>query len=206
MTPSQEYAEKASQEYAEKLAEDPSQFYDDEAEEKTGPNVTPKATKATAKAIAKSAEKAAAQAAHDKKVADIKALMTPEQLAMLLAAARTERMPHGEQAKIHKDNLTKAMANIEETMNDIKTKHDGKFFELHMLMLFCDEWKQSLLDVDEVDKFTKWLGTGDTKTNLGLSKKGGKAILSIAPSPNVSRGVTPGFDFSINEDAGAGAD
>ena len=190
----------------------------DKPKEKADQNVTPKAvkktTKATAKANAKSAEKAAAQAADDEEVAKIRALMTPEQIAKLLAADRAQQralaVPRGEQTKIHKGNLDQAMVNIEETMEYIKAKHDGKYFELHMLMLYCDEWKQVPFDADEdFDKFTKWLGTGDTKTNLGLSKKGGKAAPSASPSiagsKSVSRGVTPFVNEDEDEEAGAGA-
>jgi hypothetical protein len=56
------------------------------------------------------------------------------------------------------------LSNIEETMEYIKNKHDGKYFEVYMLMLYCDEWKQIPLDEeDDFSKFTKWLGDGDTK-------------------------------------------
>ena len=51
MTPSQEYAEKASQEYAEKLAEDPSFLHDDEPEE----------SNAAGKAAMKAADKSGAR-------------------------------------------------------------------------------------------------------------------------------------------------
>ncbi len=62
-----------------------------------------------------------------------------------------------------------------------------------MLMLYSDESKQVPFDADEdFDKFTKWLGTGDTKTTLGLSKKGGKTVPSVRlrlPVRNLCRGV-----------------
>ncbi len=74
-----------------------------------------------------------------------------------------------------------------------------------MLMLYCDEWKQIPLDEeDDFSKFTKWLGDGDTKANLGLSKKGGKSV-GVTPSPagskTVSRAASVALvDQSIDED------
>jgi hypothetical protein len=110
-------------------------------------------------------------------------------------------MARGERIKIHQVNLDEAMNNIEDTMEYIKKKHDGKYFELHMLMLYCDEWKQIPLDeVEDFDKFTKWLGNGDTKANLGLSKKGGKNV-GVTPSPAGSKTVSRAASVALVDDS-----
>jgi hypothetical protein len=182
---------------------------DDSEEEEAGQNITPKTAAKTTTKTKNSAQKAAEKEVEDKKremraVIDAKmaAVLTLEEMefrAQEKALAKKLRGPQTS-SKTHQTNLDEAKVAIEETKKYIKTKHDGKYYELHLLMLYCDEWKQVPPHADEeFKKFTTWLTK--QKEALGLTKKNVGVTPSPVGSKTVSRAasVAP-VDESIEEE------
>ena len=177
---------------------------DDEAGE-AGTNIGPKAAaKTTAK---KAAEKETEDKMCDTIDAKMAAFLTPEEMefrakeeaAKEKALAKKLRGPQTS-SKTHQANLDEAKAAIAETKKYIKDKHDGKYYDLHLLMLYCDEWKQVPHDADEeFRKFTTWLTK--QKEALGLTKKNVGVTPSPAGSKTTSRAASVALvDESIEED------
>jgi hypothetical protein len=187
---------------------------DDSEEEEAGQNITPKTAAKTTTKTKNSAQKAAEKEAEDKKRemraaidAKMAAVLTLEEMEFRAqeeadkekALAKKLRGPQTS-SKTHQTNLDEAKVAIEETKKYIKTKHDGKYYELHLLMLYCDEWKQVPPHADEeFKKFTTWLTK--QKEALGLTKKNVGVTPSPAGSKTVSRAasVAP-VDESIEEE------
>ena len=100
----------------------------DELEEKAGQNVTPKTTKANVK----SGEKAATQAAHDKEVAAIKAMLTPEQQATMLAHYKAQQTVSISRVKYDHEttmkNLVKNTAPVYALMETHKADYDAAYY------------------------------------------------------------------------------
>ena len=197
MTPSQEYAEKASQEYAEKLAEDPSQFYDDEPEE----------SKAAAKAAKKAADvKVAVQAAAGAGADNEEESDLVKQLRAELAAksAKKQRAPKG----LYQSQCVDTMKKIKPTLKYILDTHKDQHRELYMIGLFVKDYPDAVPENDDHDAYKRWLT--DNKESIGLKKQTRKSTGADNVSMTSSMALS---DMTINDDedesndvgAGAGA-
>ena len=194
MTPSQEYAEKASQEYAEKLAEDPSQFYDDEPEE----------SKAAAKAAKKAADvKVAVQAAAGAGADNEEESDLVKQLRAELAAksAKKQRAPKG----LYQSQCVDTMKKIKPTLKYILDTHKDQHRELYMIGLFVKDYTDAVPESDDHDAYKRWLT--DNKEFIGLKKQTRKSTgadnVSMTSSMALSD-MTLNDDEDESEDAGAG--
>ena len=197
MTPSQEYAEKASQEYAEKLAEDPSQFYDDEPEE----------SKAAAKAAKKAADvKVAVQAAagagaDNEEESDLVKQLRAELAAANAKSAKKQRAPKG----LYQSQCVDTMKKIKPTLKYILDTHKDQHRELYMIGLFVKDYTDAVPESDDHDAYKRWLT--DNKEFIGLKKQTRKSIgadnVSMTSSMALSD-MTLNDDEDESEDAGAG--
>jgi len=199
MTPSQEYAEKASQEYAEKLAEDPSQFYDDEPEE----------SKAAAKAAKKAADvKVAVQAAAGAGADNEEESDLVKQLRAELAAANAKSAKKRAPKGLYKTKCDDALKNIKPTIKYIFDKHKDEHLDLYLLGLYVKQFENRLTEDDDHDGFKKWLT--DNKESIGLKKQTrksgvGSTNVSVALGDLTIDQDTIDDDEDEDEDAGAGA-
>ena len=168
------------------------------------------ATKAAAKVAKKADEKADEKAAHDKMVAAVKAKLTPEEKAILLADYMSQqpapsplsRTTYNHETK--QKNLVKNTASVRVQMEKLKDDYEC----VHYMGALCDYWK-TLIPLDHVQKNEHTCFINYFKKERHLYGLPLYAPASPAGSKNVSRGVTPSGDLSINEDeteeAGAGA-
>ena len=197
MTPSQEYAEKASQEYAEKLAEDPSQFYDDEPEE----------SKAAAKAAKKAADvKVVVQAAGGAGADNEEESDLVKQFRAELAAANSKSAKKRAPKGLYKTKCDDALKNIKPTIKYIFDKHKDEHLDLYLLGLYIKDFENRLTEDDDHDGFKKWLT--DNKESIGLKKQTRKSIgadnVSMTSSMALSD-MTINDDDDESDDVGAGA-
>ena len=196
MTPSQEYAEKASQEYAEKLAEDPSQFYDDEPEE----------SKAAAKAAKKAADvKVAVQAAAGAGADNEEESDLVKQLRAELAAANSKSAKKRAPKGLYQSQCVDTMKKIKPTLKYILDTHKDQHRELYMIGLFVKDYTDAVPESDDHDAYKRWLT--DNKEFIGLKKQTRKSTgadnVSMTSSMALSD-MTLNDDEDESEDAGAG--
>ena len=141
--------------------------------------------------------------AHDKMVSDVKAKLSPEEKAILLAdymAQQPAPSPLSRTTYDHEGkqkNLVKNTVSVRVEMEKLKDDYEC----VHYMGALCDYWK-TLIPLDHVQKneHTCFINYFKKERNLyGLP-------LYVPASPgskNVSRGVTPGVNE--DEEAGAGA-
>ena len=206
MTPSQEYDEKASQEYAEKLAEDPSQFYDDEPEESKAAAkaaVNAAAGKVAVQAGA-GADVAAQTAPTQKEIDAFLARMTPEDKNRVLVAhgvspaAKKQRAPKG----LYQTQCVDVMKKIKPSLKYILDKHKEQHRELYMLGLFVKDYTDAAPESDDHDAYKRWLT--DNKESIGLKKQTRKSTGADNVSTMTLSDMTINDDEDESEDAGAG--
>ena len=204
--------EKGTAEYYEAVADEPSDFIDDEPEEgkavaKAAVNAAVgKVTKKAADVKEKNFQDAIAEkAAHDKAVADVKAKLTTEEKAILLAdymaqqptpSPLSRRSDYDHETK--QKNLVKDTAPVRVQMEKLKDDYEC----VHYMGALCDYWKSLMpLDRTQTNEHVAFLRHFKKDRHLyGLPE-----VIPASPgSKNVSRGVTP----FVNEDeeAGTGAD
>ena len=194
MTPSQEYAEKASQEYAEKLAEDPSQFYDDEPEE----------SKAAAKAAKKAADvKVAVQVAAGAGADNEEESDLVKQLRAELAAANSKSAKKRAPKGLYKTKCDDALKNIKPTIKYIFDKHKDEHLDLYLLGLYIKDFENRLTEDDDHDGFKKCLT--DNKESIGLKNQTRKSIGVDNVSTMTLSDMTINDDEDESDDVGAGA-
>jgi chemotaxis protein histidine kinase CheA len=170
----------------------------------------PEESKAAAKAAKKAADSKVAKkadekddekAAHDKAVADVKAKLTTEEKAILLAdymAQQPTQSPLSRTTYDHETkqkNLVKNTAPVRVQMEKLKDDYEC----VHYMGALCDYWKSLMpLDRAQANEHTCFINYFKKERHLfGLP-------LYVPASPgskNVSRGVTP----FVNEDEEAGA-
>ena len=164
------------------------------------------AVKAAAGKVAKKAdEKADEKATHDKAVADVKAKLTTEEKAILLAdymAQQPTPSPLSRTTYNHEDNqknLVKNTASVRVEMEKLKDDYEC----VHYMGALCDYWKTLIpLDHAQKNEHTCFINYFKKERHLyGLP-------LFVPASPvskNVSRGSTPFVKEAEEAGAGAGA-
>ena len=163
------------------------------------------AVKAAAGKVAKKAdEKAAEKAAHDKAVADVKAKLTTEEKAILLAdymaqqptpSPLSRRSDYDHETK--QKNLVKNTAPVRALMETLKDDYEC----VHFMGSLCDYWKTLMpLDHAQKNEHTCFINYFKKERHLyGLP-----LFMPASPgSKNVSRGVTPGINEDEEDVAGA---
>ena len=183
-----------SQEYAEKLAEDPSQFYDDEPEE----------SKAAAKAAKKAADvKVAVQAAAGAGADNEEESDLVKQLRAEFAAANAKSAKKRAPKGLYKTKCDDALKNIKPTIKYIFDKHKDEHLDLYLLGLYIKDFENRLTEDDDHDGFKKWLT--DNKESIGLKKQTRKSIGADNVSTMTLSDMTINDDEDESDDVGAGA-
>jgi hypothetical protein len=205
---------KGTQEYAEAVADEPSDFIDDEHEESKTATVNAADTKVAKKAKdAKEenfqttlTEKVVVETAQ-KEIDDFVAKMKPDQQTRMIVVmgvvdvSSTVTSPLSRTNYDHETkqkNLVKNTVPVRVHMGKLKDDYESVVY----MGAFCDYWKTLMpLDRSQTNEHVAFMKYFKKERHLY-----GLPVPASSGSKNVSRGVTPLGDLSINEDEGVGAD
>ena len=196
---------KGTAEYAEQIAEDPSDFVDDEPEESKA------AAEAVVNAAAAKVVKKASDAGvvNDEESDEMKKLRADLAAAQLEAAnakaeviavksAKKKRAPKG----LYKAQCDDTMKKINPTLKYIFTNHKEQHRELYMLGLFVKDYTDAATESPDHDAYKRWLS--DNKQYVGLKKVSRKSTNASLNEISFNETIEESTDEE-DEDEEAGA-